>query len=115
MISLRFGFGIVIICILLSCNPKQQSVSLPIDEKELLDIMVDLTLAQAAVTNYPSNQKDSMRNVYKYQIEKIHRRSMVEIDSILNIIYTDAELNKTLQKKVLDSIKVLEESTKRVK
>jgi hypothetical protein len=61
MIEVRLVF--ILICLLFSCNSKKQSMDLPIDEQELLDIMVDLTLAQAAVTNYPSNQQDSMRNI----------------------------------------------------
>ena len=107
------------VCLLfmLSCNDAGNTsvYDLDIPRDTLRNILWYLTVAEAATINYRGDKRDSMKNVFRYNIEQIYGYKMTYINSTLNQLYQRPLLNKELQKEVIDSLKVLEELTKRAK
>lgn len=101
--------------LILGCGTKrtsQEQYHLPIQKDKLVHIMIDLAIAESAAASYRVNLRDSVRNVYRYQLEKVHNVSITKIDSTLELLYENTLLNQELQKRVIDSLKHLEEIAK---
>jgi hypothetical protein len=110
------GFVLVLFLILFSsCAEEHSYPDVPIPKEQLINILIDLSLAQGAVSNYKTQDKDSMNAIYRFQIQKIYGLPMKTIDSSLNVIYQDAKLNREIQQIVLDSLKRMEEKAGELK
>ena len=111
--KVKWLYVLVPLCLMVSCQQKDKKVyDLPIERPDLVRIMMDLSIAEAAATQIHGVEKDSIKNVYKLYIEEIHGYPISYIDSILGLLYLNYELNKEMQSEVLDSLKVLEIESK---
>ncbi len=101
---------------LFSCNTKNDdSYDLLIEKDKLINIMVDLSIAESSLANFSGSDKDSIKDVYRLYIEQIYDLKMTDIDATLKLLYSKPELNMEIQKSVIDSLKSLEESSKSFK
>ena len=101
--------SLFLVLLFIGCHEEETYPDVPIDKQEVIDILVDLSLAQGAVSNFKSREKDSVKAVYRYQIQEIYGYPMKTIDSTLNVIYSNPKLNREIQQVVLDSLKIMEE------
>lgn len=105
-----------LILLALGCKSEDLNMyNLEIDRTKLIEIMVDLTIAESALANFTGDSRDSVKDVYRLYIQDIHNVNMATVDSTLNALYQIPRLNREIQKEVLDSIKVLEEHAKKFK
>ena len=113
-ISRYYCFALILV---LSCKaePAELTYNLPIPEETMIKIMMDLAIAESMVSNNIDTLRDSIKVVYKSQIEKIYNIPMSSIDSNLNLLYAQPALNQYVQKRVIDSLRVLEESIRNIK
>ena len=104
-------FASLLLIGLLGCSePSQQTIEkkLPLSKDSLIDLLIDLYVADAAVSSTYYKSKDSVRNIYQAQLQKIYNLSIDKIDTIQMILNSDPDYNRKIQKEVLDSLKNLE-------
>lgn len=77
------------------------------DEK-LIAVMVDLYTAQAAIKDVKEDLVDSLSNLYRSQIEKIHKVEMGQIEKDLLIVQGDLRTYTDIHTSVQDSIVLIE-------
>jgi len=75
------------ISLLLSCNEKVEV--LPIPEPELVKILADIHLAEAAFQNLSTSTKDTLAYQYYDQIYQIHEVEKENVDSCIAILNRD--------------------------
>lgn len=109
-----YRLGIVLSCIwmLISCNSgKSESESLIPDDK-LLNVLVDLHIAEGATQRFSTQEQDSVKNMFLTQILEIHHIRKGQIDSTLEKLYQQPERYQAMQSSVLDSMRNLEKKIK---
>lgn len=74
----------ILILFLFSCGGNK--VNLPIPESELIKILADIHLAEAAFQNLSSSAKDTLAYQYYDQIYQIHQVDKAQVDSCIAIL-----------------------------
>lgn len=97
MTLIRLLFGVLII--LMSCTESKPIMAILDDEDKLVDIVVDMYIAEATINKQPITVRDSLRESYRDNIILIHDLSEVEFDSLFLYIQTDVESYKDIHKR----------------
>ena len=77
------------ISILTSCNKKVEV--LPIEESELIKILADIHIAEAAFQNMSTSSKDTLAYQYYDQVYQIHEVEKENVDSCIAILNRNPE------------------------
>ena len=77
----------IIVLILTACKKKVEI--LPIPEPELIKILADIHLAEAAFQNLSTSTKDTLAYQYYDQIYQIHEVEKENVDSCIAILNRD--------------------------
>jgi hypothetical protein len=85
---------------LLGC--KSETIELPIPEEELLPILIDVHLAEAALQNLRGDTKDSMANLYYEQICTIHQVNRKMLDSSITFLRSEPIILEKLYTKAME-------------
>lgn len=109
---MRF-FYLFLFSILLLTSCVKQSEKLPIAEPELIKILADIHLAEAAFQNLSSSAKDTLAYQYYDQIYQIHEVKKENVDSCLAIMNREPERFYEIYAKVQDFL--LEAAAKNLK
>jgi hypothetical protein len=87
---MRFLFSILFSAIIfISCGKNEEA--LPIAEPELIKILADIHLAEAAFQNLSSSAKDTLAYQYYDQIYQIHEVEKELVDSCIAILNRNPE------------------------
>jgi len=78
------------IFLLVSCGEKKEV--LPIPEPELIKILADIHLAEAAFQNLSTSTKDTLAYQYYDQVYQIHEVEKESVDSCIAILNRNPEL-----------------------
>jgi hypothetical protein len=95
--------------VLISCYSKEKAPVLEYEEKQIVDILSDLHIAQAVVKKFPLNQRDSVNKVYKSQIAEVHQIKEAELDSLISTLESYPDYFYEINGMVLENIQKLEE------
>ena len=98
---MRFLF-IFILSIFLLSSCKKEKETLPIPEPELIKILADIHLAEAAFQNLSSSTKDTLAYQYYDQIYQIHEVQKENVDSCIAIMNRDPKRFFDIYAKVQD-------------
>ncbi len=83
---------------LISCN--KETEAFPIEEPELIKILADIHLAEAAFQNLSNSAKDTLAYQYYEQIYQIHEVEKEQVDSCIAILNRNPQLFFDTYKKV---------------
>ena len=75
-----------------------------IDEKKMVDVLVDIHLIEASLLGFPDNQKDSLSPIYYRQIYEIHSISEDSFLTEMNFLKHHPEYMEHIYKLVLEEI-----------
>ena len=92
-----------ILLILTSCEKENQS---NIDENKMVNVLIDVHFAEAAVQHLTGIRKDTTLRKYYNQIYQIHEIEKADFDSSLALISKNPDLLSTIYQRVQDSIQV---------
>jgi len=95
-------FGLLFL-LTMSCKEKQEA-SFTLSEEKMIDVLVDIHLAEAATYNALGSVKDSLLKVYYAQVYQIHEVNKEEIDENLDILMNNPRLADAIYKKVTDKL-----------
>ena len=90
-----------IFCII-SCAPGYEKI----ERAEMLDIMSDLMIVEQVVRNYDVRSQDSIRDVLKESLLKVHNVTEQQLDTNLYLYQYDTESFKSFS---VDLVKLLEQ------
>lgn len=99
-----------LLLILNACNKDQEK--LPIQEEKMIDILVDVHLAEAAMQELSSVIRDSIGEVYYGQIFEIHDITEEDFNKTLFLIKQDPKHMDRIYKDVLAKLDKKMEETK---
>ena len=92
----------VVSCLLPACVKKAEQLPLP--ETDLVKILADLHLAEAAFQNLTNSSKDTLAYFYYDQIYEIHGVSKAEVDSCISIMNRNPQQFFETYKKVQEHL-----------
>ncbi len=78
--------------------------TLPIEEKKMVEILVDVHLAESAMQDLTSAIRDSVGNMYYQQIYKIHGVSKADFDKTIYLLKQNPLQMNEIYKKVLEKL-----------
>ena len=76
----------------------------PMEEEKLVNLLVDLHVAEAAANNLHGTLKDSVINVYYNQVFTIHDIDSVKFDQVYNQLEAQPELHLYVYELVINEI-----------
>lgn len=97
-------YTIVLIVILFWTGCKEANVALPLSEAELVAVLTDAHIAEAAMQALPNAKKDSMSNIYYDQIFKIHGIEEKDFRTSLELISQQPLKMEEIYSKVLEEL-----------
>ena len=95
---------IIICCCLISCQEQQLDLPVLHDEDKLVNVIVDMYVAESALNKQSIHIRDSLTNAYRDNIILIHDVSEEQFDTLFWLVQTDMVRYKVLHKKVLDRL-----------
>lgn len=90
--KLYFSFCLLILMISVSCQEKEVLLA----EDKMIDIFVDLYIADEVILNYNIRERDTIRNLLTQTLLKIHNISQQELDTNIYLYQLDTEKMKRL-------------------
>jgi len=94
-------FGILIVCSQLIYGCGQPKTAVPsISEDEMVHIMADLSLAEAATSHLNGYPRDSLNQVYYKQVFEMHKITMEQYEQNLRIYTADLSTMERIVKNV---------------
>jgi hypothetical protein len=95
-----------------ACQKESDSKIDRFSEEEITELLIDLSLARAAVAPLNIEVADSLRLVYYRQIAEIHGIQLREIDQLLEELSAEPDLLKEYFNRAGDSIRLRSERGK---
>ncbi len=90
---------------LISCQgTKDASSDFNISDETLIEVIVDLYMAENAVKNLDPEVVDSLKGLYRSQIEKIHKVNLSEVEVTLEKLQLDPKKYTEIHQAVEDTL-----------
>jgi Domain of unknown function (DUF4296) len=109
--TLRFCILFLLFAVsLVACTVKKYDAELTISEKKMVNILLDLHVAEGAAGTLSGTVKDSISQIYYQQICDIYHISPTELHQNMEIMRSDPKLTFFLYTQVIDSLKSKDKS-----
>jgi len=105
---IKYNFALLAFLCLASCQDKVDLDELNYPLETIKTAMMELYLASEAVNNRDPEIADSLREVYRMQIELIHDLDLDKVEADILAIKKDSKLYEELHHEVFDSLQSLE-------
>lgn len=100
VLILYLGLGLLFAC----HSRKEQVVETDMTDEFIIEVMSDLYIAQSAIKNIEPTKVDSIRSLYRSQIEQIHKIDLEEFEKILALLQMEADRYSKLHQAVDDTL-----------
>lgn len=100
------GSWALALLLLLSCNKEEPA--LPIPEDELVSVLVDVHLAEAALQDAYGAKKDSLAELYYNQIYRLHDIEEEAFNKAIKQLRNEPERVERLYERVLEELSIRE-------
>jgi len=107
--TVRFS---IVLLLLMSCVSKEE-VKLTLKEDTVRQAFIDVSLAEQALAKANFSEKDSLRDLYRNQISKIHKTPFSEIEYNLSLVQKDVRLFKEFNEAYRDTLASLNKDKKK--
>lgn len=104
--SLLLSIGL---CLLFSCQPKQERPTL--SDEQLAALMADFSLAEGATYGLAGIPKDSLRQVYNAQVFKMHGLTLADYERDIKIVCQDLTHIERVNNRVEEILKAKQTET----
>jgi hypothetical protein len=89
------------------CSCVKKKSELTLDSKVMINVVIDLQIAQEMASKYRKNQRDSIKNKYLHEIYSIHKIDSVDLYGNLKIMEDQPEIALKIYSaahRILDSL-----------
>lgn len=90
----------------------EEEVPIPLSEEKMIDVLIDLHMAESMIEKLPLSDRDTVGHVYYRMIYREHGISEAEFDESIAILREDPKRLNALYEQILEKLNVLE-STER--
>jgi len=104
---------ILLLVLLLAACSKSEAPQLSLTEEKMLDILVDVHIAESSIQNIYGSEKDSLINLYYQQIYKIHDITEATFNENMKLIRRNPPYVEKLYKIIVDRLSDLEKEKKK--
>lgn len=102
---------VLLISIALSYCTQKPDPPLPFDDDKIINILIDVHLAEAAMQSLGKKTKDSIKYVYYEQISQIHGIKSEDLDALLSQLRNQPNDMKRLYEEMMQRIEVMEKES----
>lgn len=110
MKHLLLNIFLLVIFSFYSCGPNKQKDVLTIDEKEMVNLMVDLRIIDNQIKKHHVLDRDSVSRYYKTLFYRIHDIDSLSLAANIKILQNNPRLAKKIEDDVLKRMSDIEES-----
>lgn len=96
----------MMICLLLSCSTYER-----IPEDQMIDILVDMHIAEQAVREYDMADRDSISDLLMQSLLKVHNVTREQLDTNIYLYQINVEHYKVMADSVMLRLQRMSEST----
>ncbi len=89
---------------MISCKEEQLDLPVLQNEDKLINVMVDMYVAESTLNKQSIHIRDSLTNTYRDNIILIYDLSEEQFDTLFWLVQTDMERYKGLHKKVVERL-----------
>ena len=100
--SVGLAMAGLLLASVVSCGPKPTPITM--DEDKLVEVLIDVHVAEAAVQMLRGATKDSVINAYYDQIFEIHGLSREDFETTMEILRTDPKRMEGLYSKIMNEM-----------
>lgn len=100
----------LLLMMIMSCSELKPHMAILDDQDKVVDVIVDMYIAEATINKQPITVRDSLRGSYRDNIILIHDLSDVEFDSLFLYIQTDSESYSEIHKRAVAKLNELNSS-----
>ena len=100
--SVGLAMAGLLLASVVSCGPKPTPITM--DEDKLVEVLIDVHVAEAAVQMLRGATKDSVINAYYDQIFEIHGLSREDFETTMEILRTDPKRMEALYSKIMNEM-----------
>ena len=100
--SVGLAMAGLLLASVVSCGPKPTPITM--DEDKLVEVLIDVHVAEAAVQMLRGATKDSVINAYYDQIFETHGLSREDFETTMEILRTDPKRMEALYSKIMNEM-----------
>ena len=100
--SVGLAMAGLLLASVVSCGPKPTPITM--DEDKLVEVLIDVHVAEAAVQMLRGATKDSVINAYYDQIFEIHGLNREAFETTMEILRTDPKRMEGLYSKIMNEM-----------
>lgn len=89
-----------------SCGDKE--IPIPLSEEKLVDVMIDMHIAESMIEKLPVSDRDTVGHVYYRMIYREHEVSQEDFDESIKVLREDPERLNAIYVLVMEQLNVLE-------
>jgi len=104
---LNIGMALLMSIALSHCSQKPDP-PLPFDDDKIINVLIDVHLAEAAMQSLGKKMKDSIKYGYYDQISQIHGINREDLDALLSQLRNQPNDMKRLYEEMMQRIEVME-------
>lgn len=108
----KFAFLIISVVVLLASCKDESTIDLEMSDDTLVALIQDLHVANAIVLKYKNEDKDSVGQLLRDEMAKIHNISEERIDYVMEQLQRSPKKYLELEKKAVENLKILKDSLK---
>ncbi|PHN08552.1 DUF4296 domain-containing protein [Flavilitoribacter nigricans] len=94
--------------LLISCG--KEEVPIPLTEEKLVEVLIDMHMAESMIEKLPVADRDTVGNVYYRMIYREHGVTQQDFDESMNVLREDPERLDAIYVQIMERLNVLEAS-----
>jgi hypothetical protein len=95
-------------CLLFFASCGDKEIPIPLSEEKLVDVMIDMHIAEAMIEKLPVSDRDTVGHVYYRMIYREHGVTQADFDESIQVLREDPERLDAIYVQVLEKLNVLE-------
>lgn len=96
----------VILSLVTAC--REEAIPIPLSEEKIIDVLIDLHMAESMINKLPLTDRDSVGHVYYRMIYREHGVAKESFDESIDILREDPIRLNAIYEQILEKLNVLE-------
>lgn len=101
-------------CLVLFFSCGKEEVPIPLSEEKMIDVLIDLHMAESMIEKLPLTDRDTVGHVYYRMIYREHGVSEEDFDQSIAVLREDPVRLNAIYEQVLEKLNVLEATARGV-
>ncbi len=98
--------------LLAACS--EEEIPIPLSEEQMIDILIDMHIAESMIEKLPVSDRDTVGNVYYRMIYRQHGVNQTDFDESMGVLREDPERLNEIYSQILEELNILEATSRGV-